>query len=201
MVRRIAQGNPRIFIRIMNDLFNKAIGHPIPLILKSQHSVIEAFAKSFCKETKTLESVGPEVEQYLDYIATSIQEKTHGEKLIQTGLTFKLRNAGEFQKHVTWLKKSVAFSRIQVDNNSLITGITADSVFELSNLYAANYWLPMRSKTPTLIALPSNISFSYIVNSHSSLDRVWKKSQKNNVDSISDQLSLFSGQGGQKDEN
>ena len=96
MVRRIAQGNPRIFIRIMNDLFNKAIGHPIPLILKSQHSVIEAFAKSFCKETKTLESVGPEAEQYLDYIATSIQEKTHGEKLGPVHISPNTRLSGKF---------------------------------------------------------------------------------------------------------
>lgn len=201
MVRRIAQGNPRIFIRIMNDLFNKAVGHSVPLNLKSQHAVIEAFAKSFCKETKTLESVGPEAEQCLDYIATSIQEKTHGKKLIQTGLSFKLRNDIEFQRHTTWLKKSVAFSRIHVDNDSLITGITADSVLELSNLYAANYWLPMRSKTPVLITLPSNIELSYTINFPSDLNRIKKKTQKINVDNISDQLSLFPDKENEKDEN
>lgn len=197
MVRRVAQGNPRIFIRIMNDLFNKAVGRPIPLSLKSQHTVIESFAKSFCKETKTLESVGPQAEQYLDHIATFIQEKTHGKKLIQTGLSFKLKDV---QIHTTWLKKSVAFSRIHVDNDSLITGITVDSVFELSNLYAANYWLPMRSKTPILISLPSNINFSYIVNSPSTLNRIRKKSQNINVDNIPDQLSLFPDKESEKDE-
>jgi len=200
MIRRIAQGNPRIFIRIMNDLFNKAVGHSLPLSLKSQHAVIEAFAKSFCKETKTLESVGPEAEKYLNYIASFIQEKTHGEKLIQTGLSFKLKNDSSFQKHAIWLKKSAAFSRIHIDNDSLITGITADSVFDLSNLYAANYWLPMRSKKPVLITLPSDIKPSYTINTLSTLKQIQKKAQKAKGNNMPDQLTLFSDKGSEQNE-
>ena len=195
MIRRIAQGNPRIFIRIMNDLFDKAKGHSLPLRLKSQHAVIESFAKSFCKETKTLEAVGPEAEKYLEYIATIIHEKTHNGELTQTGLSFKLKNNADFQKHIMWLQKSVAFSRLFIDNDSLITGITSSSVFELSNLYAANYWLPMRSKKPMQIELPYYEQQAYVVNSPLVLrepQKISRKPKSRSVDEcISGQLSLL----------
>lgn len=154
MIRRISQGNPRIFIRIMNDLFDKANGKRLPLSLKAQQTVIEKFSKSFCEETATLESVGPEAKYYLEYIATRIHEKTHNGFLTPTGLNFTITRDSDFSKHVLWLQKAVAFSRISVDEDSMLSGITEESVFELSNLYAARYWLPMRTSKAWKVSLP-----------------------------------------------
>lgn len=189
MIRRVSQGNPRIFIRIMNDLFNKAKGHSLPLNLKSQNTIIESFAKSFCKETTTLEAVGPEAEKYLRHIATIIHEKTHGEKLMQSGLSFRLKNSADFKNHTIWLQKSIAFSRLFVDNDSLITEITPDSVFELSNLYAVHYWLPMRSITPLLINLPIYEQQPYTINSSPSSKKSHNPSTKLANNCITGQIS------------
>ena len=154
MIRRISQGNPRIFIRIMNELYSSASGKALPLTVKAQHRTLEKFAKSFIKETQTLEGYGPEAKRALDYIAHSIHIKTHGEKLSLTGLTFMLNSKTNVSKQVDWIHKAIAFSRLFVDEDSLKTEIDLESKFELSNLYAVAYWLPMRSRTPIKVLLP-----------------------------------------------
>ena len=161
MIRRVSQGNPRIFIRIMNDLFLKANGQRLPLNLKAQHSTIFKFAESFCEETATLEQVGPEAQKNLEYISEYIQEKTHEGPLTAVGIGFSLTKRIDLKKHLPWLQRAVAFSRLMVDHNSMITGITVDSEFELANLYAVYYWLPMRRKPLKRIALPGDKKYTY----------------------------------------
>jgi len=154
MIRRISQGNPRIFIRIMNELYSTASGKPLPLSVKAQHRTLERFAKSFCKETQTLEGYGPEAKRSLDSIAQSIHNQTHSEKLALTGLTFMLNGKTDISKQIDWMQKAIAFSRLFVDEDSMRTELNMESKFELSNLYAVCYWLPMRSRTPVKIRLP-----------------------------------------------
>ena len=153
MIRRMAQGNPRVFIRIMNELYSTASGKALPLTVKAQHRTLEKFARSFCKETQTLEGYGPEAKQALDNIAQMIHVQTHGEKLALTGTTFMLNQKTDVSKHTAWMHKAIAFSRLFVDDDSLKTEISLESKFELSNLYAACYWLPMRNRTPIKILL------------------------------------------------
>ena len=183
MIRRVSQGNPRIFIRIMNDLFENNKGKKLPISLKSQHAVIESFSQSFCKETKTLEGVGPEAEENLNFIASVIHEKTHEKQLSQVGLSFKIKPVEELQNSKLWLKKAVAFSRVFVDDNSLVTEITIDTIFELSNLYAAYYWLPMRPMPSTTIQTLTTPKSVYKVKS----PKIARKSRK-------DQKSITPGQ-------
>ena len=161
MVRRVSQGNPRIFIRIMNDLFLKASGQKLPLNLKAQHSTILKFAESFCRETETLEKVGPEAKKNLEHIAESIRSKTHTGPLTTVGLGFSLAKSVNLEMHLPWLEKAVAFSRLTVDRNSMVTEITKDSEFELAYLYAASYWLPMRQKPLRSITLPNDEDRTY----------------------------------------
>lgn len=192
MIRRVSQGNPRIFIRIMNDLYDEAVGHSLPLSLKQQHKILESFSKMFCRETETLSKVGLDAKKNLDYIAQFVHEKTHKGELTQTGLSFKLSKDTNLTDHLLWLQEAIAFSRLSVDKNSLFSGITSDSLFQLSNLYAACYWLPMRSKTPIRIKLPNSGLSSYTVITPPSV-RSKKTLRKDHY--ISGQLSLLSAEG------
>ena len=151
MIRRVSQGNPRLFIRIMNDLFENSKGKKIPVSMKIQHQTIESFAESFCNETEALEGVGPEAKQYLDEIARIIQKRVHADEITLTGIAFVINNEITKKTSARWLEKSVAFSRIKADEHSIKMGISKDTIFELSNIYAAHYWLPMRAKPITII--------------------------------------------------
>lgn len=190
MVRRIAQGNPRIFIRIMNELYNTAVGKRLPLDLKHQHNTIENFARSFCKETETLEGVGPEAKAHLEYISDIIHLQTHGSILISSGLSFMIKENNNLENHLSWIKKSIAFSRLMVDADSLKTDITHESKFQLANLYAVQYWLPMRAKTPIKINLHEDVPLTYKITK-----QTIKKTKSSHQDVISGQLSLFSEEG------
>jgi hypothetical protein len=184
MVRRIAQGNPRLFIRIMNRLFDKAKGKKIPLAVKAQHKSMMDFAKSFCMETQSLEQNGPEAKNKLDYVSEELQKRTHNSKLVQAGISFILNKNTDLLKNKPWIEKAVAFSRLMIDDKSLKTQINNDTNFHLSNVYATAFWLAMRThSSPPIISLPDNVNTAY---------RIKKPKKKN------EQLSLFS-QGGSDD--
>lgn len=168
MIRRISQGNPRIFIRIMDVLFECNKGKTLPVSLKQQHKAIEAFAKSFCQETEALEGVGPEAAYNLDKIARILHKKTHDKELSLVGLSFSLDENSLTQNSSRWLMRSVAFSRLFVDEHSITAGITKESVFELSNIYAVHYWLPMRAKPVMNICLEEALKEEYIVKTRNS---------------------------------
>jgi len=162
MVRRIAQGNPRLFIRIMNKLFDQARGTKLPLTVKKQHEVMVDFAVSFCAETQTLEQFGPVAKKQLDYISEVIQAQTHAAQLVPAGVTFKLKKGTDISKHKDWIEKAVAFSRLMIDDKSLLTQVSSDTTFYLSNVYAVAFWLPMRShSSPLKIALLDDVNTTY----------------------------------------
>jgi len=184
MARRISQGNPRLFIRLMNRLFDEAKGKRLPLKVKAQHRGMLDFAKSFCKETQTLEQIGPVAKAYLNYIAEELRQQTHGPDLSQSGTTFVFSRRSNLSKHKAWVEKSVAFSRLIIDDKSLRTQINADTVYHLSNAYAAAFWLPMRTySSPPTISIPDNANLSYPI-TKSINERAKRKGPK--------QLSLFS---------
>jgi len=165
MVRRIAQGNPRLFIRIMNRLFDEAKGRKIPLDVKKQHECMMDFSKSFCAETQTLERFGPKAQKQLDYIADVIQKKTHKTELAQAGISFIFSKDIDISKHEDWIKKAVAFSRLMIDDRSLLTQISSNTVFHLSYVYAAAFWLPMRKhSSPYIISVLEDVNMTYPVN-------------------------------------
>ncbi len=98
-----------------------------------------------------------------------------------------LKDDVSLSKHISWIKKSVAFSRLFVDTHSLKTEITAESKFQLANLYAVHYWLPMRSHTPVKVELPDNVPQTYTINKY-----LTKSKQKVIPTKSNGQLSLFS---------
>ena len=183
MARRISQGNPRVFIRIMSGIFDSAKGKKLPLAVKQQHKCMMDFAESFCKETQTLEKIGPEAKQYLEYIAKELHNQSHQAEIRAAGTTFIINKKTDTQKHKVWLEKAVAFSRLTIDEGSLKTQIDAETVYQLSNTYAAAYWIPMRvHSSPSSISLPENVDFTYKIRKSKDIK---EKTNEN------EQISLF----------
>lgn len=145
MVRKIAQGNPRIFIQIMNNLFEKARNSD--LTPKAQHKVIFDFVQSFCESTQALETNGPTMHRELNLIGNALHNFVHDGHLRSTGCNFTLKFDSDesFYYAKKWLQQAVAYSRLIVNTDTLINGIAKDTEFLLANTYAAKYWLPMRA--------------------------------------------------------
>ena len=164
MVRKIAQGNPRAFIQIMNNLFEKA--RNFELTPKAQHGVIMEYVHSFCESTQALESNGPTMYRDLSGIATILQNNVHGEALKVAGSNFVLKFADEnvYESTKKWLQQATAYSRISVSEDVIKTGIKRDTEYSLSNAYAAEYWIPMRSEIPPKkIPILDNQGATYVV--------------------------------------
>lgn len=183
MIRRVSQGNPRLFIQVMSELFEKA--KSTELTAKAQHEVIYDFAGNICSSTKALEVNGPRAYKNLDIIATRLSNKVHGEYLVTGGNTFTIKYSGEnnFCEEIDWIKLAIAYSRVIVDERIKRTGITPDTRYSLSNAYAIKYWIPMRSDNAMSITLDDNIDNEYKVES--------RKKKKTSTEDNYHQLTLF----------
>ena len=178
-IRKLSQGNPRIYIQIMNDLFEKA--RRTTLSAKAQHEVVMNFAKKFCEETQALEGRGPVIYKELDKISNYLHEKVHSEYLRTTGSTFILeyQTSNNYEECKEWLELAIAYSRVIVDDEVKICGIKENTKFNLSNIYAMAYWLPMRGDSPEKILISQNETNFYTVKRKKTVEQEWK------------QLSLF----------
>lgn len=183
MIRRVSQGNPRLFIQVMSELFEKA--KSTELTAKAQHEVIYEFASNICSSTKALEVNGPKAYKNLDIIATRLSEKVHGDFLVTGGNTFTIKYTGNdnFCDELDWIKLAIAYSRIVVDERIKKTGITPDTKYSLSNAYSIKYWIPMRSDDVMCITLNENIDNEYEVNS--------RRRKKASTEGEYHQLTLF----------
>mgnify|MGYP001037187532 FL=1 len=164
MVRKIAQGNPRAFIQIMNKLFEKA--RVSELKPKVQHGVIMDYVQAFCESTQALESNGPTIYQELHIIASKLHDHVHDHEIRSTGCNFILSfdSNQSFEYARKWLQQAIAYSRVTVDEDTLINGISKTTVFLLANTYAAKYWLPMRADvSPKNIVIRNQQVGTYIV--------------------------------------
>lgn len=165
-VRKVAQGNPRMFIQIMNALFEKA--RKTKLTPKAQHEVILKFADDFCESTQALESYGAAAHTGLDWIGTFLKDKVHKGNLVSVGCSFKLKykNEEDFLDTTMWLQKAIAYSRLQVAAEVVICGLKKDTKYLLSNAYAASYWIPMRGDVTSNIPIqPTSNTYTVSMNS------------------------------------
>lgn len=179
VVRKVSQGNPRLFIQLMSELFERA--RRTQLDPKNQSEVILKFAENICRSTKALEAQGPKIYQELEKIAEYLHYKTHEGNLISVGCAFTLKylDNQEFEKSKMWLQLAVAYSRLIVEDDIKVNGITETTKYLLANTYAAAYWLPMRGDVPTKISVNANVSNRYLV------ENIQKK------DNNMHQISLF----------
>lgn len=165
MMLRITQGNPRMFINLMNDMFERA--KKSTLTPKAQHEVVYKFALGVCKSTKAIEAKGPQIYSKIDRIARKLQEKTHGGYLVTSSSSFiiKYDSIDDFYKNEDWLKLAIAHSRLFVDDDEKKDGLSTETKFRLANVFSVVYWLPMRKDSPTTIsAIDEPINNAYIVN-------------------------------------
>lgn len=136
-IRKVSQGNPRIYIQIMCSLFDKA--RETKLTSKAQHDVIYRFACDICESTEALQKNGPEAYNYLNAISDKIYKKVHAGILVTAGLSFKAPKG-----KCEWLETAIAYSRVIADDETKRRGISQSSKLLLSFAYAVKYWLPMR---------------------------------------------------------
>ncbi|MBE5767811.1 MAG: hypothetical protein E7335_11785 [Clostridiales bacterium] len=166
MVRKIAQGNPRAFIQIMSSMFEKA--RKSELTPKAQHGVLREYAHAFCESTQGLESYGPTIYQELATVGFFLQNNVHNGCLKAAGSNFMLKFDSDmsFEYARKWLNQAIAYSRIMVDEDTLRNGITKETEYMLSNVYAVEYWLPMRSdSSKRMVCIKNNEIVKYTVKS------------------------------------
>lgn len=157
IVRKVAQGNPRAFIQIMNDLFE--VARKRKLEPKAQHEVLLKYCENVCKSTQALGTDGPIAYKQLKRISEFMHNKVHQPTLISAGTAFTLsfKTEEEFLEAKTWIELAIVNSRLIVAEDDKIGGIKRESKFILSNAYAAAYWIPMRGDISVKIPLPRKV--------------------------------------------
>ena len=187
-IRKVTQGNPRMFIHIMNNLFEKAMN--TTLTPKTQHEVICKYADSVCSSTVALESTGPIIYSGLSSIANILHERVHQDELIACSSSFNLTfsNQEQFEQNRRWIELAIAHSRLIVDNE-LKKGLRfTNSKLCLGGAFSVKYWLPMRKDTPATIKI-SDVTFEKEYEVEIFNKRINRKQKKSSGDNM--QLSLF----------
>ncbi|MCW3788181.1 ORC-CDC6 family AAA ATPase [Plebeiibacterium sediminum] len=150
MIRKVSEGNPRIFLQIMNQIFEE--GMKTRLTPKKQTQILQKYANQHVEITERLPERGKDLAEILEKICSYIKQRTHNDALSDVGNDFLLEeNEINNKQLVKALELGCAYSRLKVDENSLISEISTKTVFTLSNLYALMYWIPMRNGGNTLI--------------------------------------------------
>lgn len=167
VVRKVSQGNPRLFIRLMSSMFNKATTSRFST--KTQHQVITKFADEFCNASLAIEVDGPAVYEQLKNTGEFLHKKVHEESLKSVGCSFKYKyqTEQEFIEWKKWIERAVAFSKVRVSDEVIIYGLKRDSILTFSYAYAAKYWLPMRKDITTTV--PTNFGKKRCVSGQMSL--------------------------------
>lgn len=153
MIRRISQGNPRMYIQAMGALFEKA--RTSKLTPKAQHKVLYNYANSICEATKSIEQSGPIAYRQLNNISMQLSAPVSNLELLSStnAFTIKFKDDEELQKNKAWIELSVAYSRLLVDSEAKRSGITKETRYVISNAYAFRDWIPMHSDGTSEITL------------------------------------------------
>lgn len=163
-IRKVSQGNPRLFIQIMNRLFETA--RVYQLTPKQQSKTIIEFSLNFCGLTAALEDQGPIINEMICGVASLIKQKTHNKNaLIPIGNAFiiKYDTEDDFRNNKKWIECAIAHSRLVVSDIEKKEGITRETKYTLANPYAVYYWLPIRNDSPTNISLIRKDDGSYAI--------------------------------------
>ena len=161
-VRKLSQGNPRTFIKIMYDLFEMSRTR-INFSTKTQHEVLYEFARAACHATEALGPDGPIIYKNLEAISQYIHNRIHRGALVSAGSSFRFSKQNELQKNELWLKTAIANSRVVVSNEIMIdfSLATNRTKFLLANIWAMKYWIPMRGDIATVIKSVSDLGAEY----------------------------------------
>lgn len=143
IVRRVADGNPRRFIQIMNDMVEQA--RKGPLDPKDQHRVLTSFCHRSHEASEGLPRHGPAVKAFISQLGDLLASRVHGEQMINGGCNFLIERALiEEQVVAAALKLAVDYALIKIEEDSLIHEFNEESDFRLCYLYGVEFWIPMR---------------------------------------------------------
>lgn len=154
VIRKVSQGNPRIFIQLMNALCEEA--RKQELSPKTQHEVVYRFATDYCEATKALDDMGPILYKHLNEIGQCIEQKVHDGPIGPYGTSFKLDKFECDCTETKWMQVAIAYSRLIVDAETKKSGIRSNTKFALSNIFAVKYWIPMRNDTALRISIKND---------------------------------------------
>jgi len=149
-IRKVADGNPRRFIQIMNALVERA--RTTALTPKNQQRVLIDYCERDHKSTDALPEYGRIVKETLDTIGKVLEAHVHGKYLVDGGCSFKLSSDLFSNKHfLQSLFLAIAYAYIHIDDSSLLEGVYPGTEYRLSYLYGIVFWLPMRKGYPMKI--------------------------------------------------
>ena len=151
VVLRIADGNPRRFIQMMHDMFEKA--RSTKLGTKAQHEIVESFVDRECERAAGLPDYGILLDGVLKTVGQLMETRVHGKReMIEGGINFEVQAALLSNSVVRGaLELGIAYSFLFVDAKSLIAGLNPETDFQLAHVVAVKYWLPMRKGSPVVL--------------------------------------------------
>lgn len=142
VIRKIADGNPRRFIQIMHDLFERA--RQKKLTPKEQHRVLVEFVDREYERAAGLPDYGPLLQEILNTLGQLMAERIHGREMVRGGINFEVQPALISNSLVKLaLQLGVAYSFLFVDKTSLLGDLSGASDFRVAHVVAAKFWLPM----------------------------------------------------------
>lgn len=143
VIRKIADGNPRRFIQIMDALVEKA--RDAELIPKNQHRTVADYCYRCYLDSEGLPSYGPLVKMSLERLGKQLALRIHGSEMRNGGCNFRIDSSIVDDRNFTkMLELASAYSIVFPDKQTLCDTITTESEFRLSYALAVVFWLPMR---------------------------------------------------------
>jgi hypothetical protein len=149
-VRRISDGNPRRFIQLMSDLFEKARDEK--LSPKAQHRIISDFCQRYLEDVEGYPECGPLLKGVVESIGDLLSYRIHGPHMVDGGCKFaidsQLLDVQVFRETIEF---AIGYSIFLADPETVKGKLDADSELRLSFVFAVSYWLPMRKGEPVLL--------------------------------------------------
>jgi len=142
-IRHVADGNPRRFIQIMNDMVEHA--RKTDLTPKEQHRILTDYCARTHSASEGLPEYGTMTKALVEGIGKALEARVHGPHMVNGGCEFIL-GSGLLQVDLTRkaLELGAAYSLIMFDPQMLCQGLKERGEARLSYLYAVMHWLPMR---------------------------------------------------------
>jgi len=149
-VRRISDGNPRRFIQVMSDLFEKARDEK--LTPKAQHRIISDFCERYLEDLEGYPECGPRLKRVVESIGDLLSNRIHGTHMVDGGCNFtidsRLLSARVFRDTVEF---AIGYSIFLADPETVEGKLDEHSELRLSFVFAVYYWLPMRKGDPVML--------------------------------------------------
>ncbi|OGR43869.1 MAG: hypothetical protein A2X35_09165 [Elusimicrobia bacterium GWA2_61_42] len=143
VARKIADGNPRLFIQLMNEMVDSA--RERELTPKNQHRINMEFCQRHLEASEGLPDYGPVLKEILTRAGELLGARIHDGALVDGGCDFRLdRRVVELPLLRKALELGAAYTLIVCDEKTLFNGISSDNVVRLSYPCAIHYWLPLR---------------------------------------------------------